>query len=322
LPPPRSIPLLCGHTELQDESIGSSSDQQSQFPDQSTHQSTVAVKSPEEEAQDEDDESPVFSDDNVRAASLPVPQQNNQPSRVLASLDIDPSVSQLTSVTSPPVVLTSKSFKCVVVGDPDVDKTALLQSYVDSNVLGVKDYVPMVFATCKKLIWVGGRCYNMLLKDTAGQEDYDRLHAVNYHQADVFLVCFSVVKPSTLDSVRNKWIPDIQFSCARTPFVLVGTQMDRRDDPETVEHLRTKCLKPTTLKDGKALAKELKAFKYLECSTVTRYGVDDVFAVAMKACIKSKPKIMSTLSRIGLKRLIWPTVSSQSRASSSEEETV
>ena len=37
-----------------------------------------------------------------------------------------------------------------------------------------------------------------------GQEDYDRLRPLSYPQTDVFLVCFSVVSPSSFENVREK----------------------------------------------------------------------------------------------------------------------
>lgn len=38
----------------------------------------------------------------------------------------------------------------------------------------------------------------------SGQEDYDRLRPLSYPQTDVFLVCFSVVSPSSFENVKEK----------------------------------------------------------------------------------------------------------------------
>ena len=48
------------------------------------------------------------------------------------------------------------------------------------------------------------------LFDTAGQEDYDRLRPLSYPETDVFLVCFSVVSPSSFENVKEKWYPEIK----------------------------------------------------------------------------------------------------------------
>lgn len=39
---------------------------------------------------------------------------------------------------------------------------------------------------------------------SSGQEDYDRLRPLSYPQTDVFLVCFSVVSPSSFENVKEK----------------------------------------------------------------------------------------------------------------------
>lgn len=44
---------------------------------------------------------------------------------------------------------------------------------------------------------------NLLLKRT-GQEDYDRLRPLSYPQTDIFLVCFSVTKPTSFENVKEK----------------------------------------------------------------------------------------------------------------------
>src|SRR5579859_5546667 len=51
---------------------------------------------------------------------------------------------------------------------------------------------------------VDGKPINLGLWDTAGQEDYDRLRPLSYPQTDVFLICFSLVSPPSLENVKNK----------------------------------------------------------------------------------------------------------------------
>ncbi len=48
--------------------------------------------------------------------------------------------------------------------------------------------------------------YMLGLFDTVGQNDDDRLRPLAYPQTDVFLVCFSVVSPTTFENVRRKVI--------------------------------------------------------------------------------------------------------------------
>jgi len=57
---------------------------------------------------------------------------------------------------------------------------------------------------------IGGEPYTLGLFDTAGQEDYDRLRPLSYPQTDVFLVCFSVISPSSYENVKEKVIM-VQF---------------------------------------------------------------------------------------------------------------
>lgn len=42
------------------------------------------------------------------------------------------------------------------------------------------------------------------ISSSLGQEDYDRLRPLSYPQTDVFLVCFSVVSPSSFENVKEK----------------------------------------------------------------------------------------------------------------------
>lgn len=68
----------------------------------------------------------------------------------------------------------------------------------------------------------------------------------------------------------SQWVPEITHHCQKTPFLLVGTQIDLRDDAATIEKLAKNKQKPITGEQGEKLAKELKAVKYVECSALTQ----------------------------------------------------
>ena len=87
-----------------------------------------------------------------------------------------------------------QAIKCVLVGNLRVGKTCLLESYTSGT--NQEPYPKM----CKlSKVIVDEREVNLGLWDTAAQEDYDRLRPLAYPQTDVFLVCFSVVDPSSFD---------------------------------------------------------------------------------------------------------------------------
>ncbi len=124
---------------------------------------------------------------------------------------------------------------------------------------------------------IGDEPYTLGLFDTAGQEDYDRLRPLSYPQTDVFLVCFSVTSPASFENVREKWFPEVHHHCPGVPCLIVGTQVDLRDDPSVREKLAKQKMSPVRKEDGERMAKELGAVKYVECSALTQYKLKDVF---------------------------------------------
>lgn len=76
--------------------------------------------------------------------------------------------------------------------------------------------------------------------------------------------------------------------------ILVGTKLDLREDKITIERLREKKLSPITYPQGLAMAKEIGAVKYLECSALTQKGLKTVFDESIRAVLcpvlQPKPK--------------------------------
>jgi cell division control protein 42 len=184
-----------------------------------------------------------------------------------------------------------QTIKCVVVGDGAVGKTCLLISYTTNKF--PSEYVPTVFDNYAVTVMIGGDPYTLGLFDTAGQEDYDRLRPLSYPQTDVFLVCFSVISPASFENVKEKWIPEITHHCPKVPFLLVGTQMDLRDDGPTIDKLAKNKQKPISLQQGDKMADDQGAVKYVECSALTQKGLKNVFDEAILAALEPPEKAKS-----------------------------
>uniref|UniRef100_K7FPF0 Cell division control protein 42 homolog n=1 Tax=Pelodiscus sinensis TaxID=13735 RepID=K7FPF0_PELSI len=165
-------------------------------------------------------------------------------------------------------------------------KQSFLTFWSRFHYLCMQAWLPLVFDNYAVTVMIGGEPYTLGLFDTAGQEDYDRLRPLSYPQTDVFLVCFSVVSPSSFENVKEKWVPEITHHCPKTPFLLVGTQIDLRDDPSTIEKLAKNKQKPITPETAEKLARDLKAVKYVECSALTQKGLKNVFDEAILAALE------------------------------------
>lgn len=124
---------------------------------------------------------------------------------------------------------------------------------------------------------IGDEPYTLGLFDTAGQEDYDRLRPLSYPQTDVFLVCFSVTSPASFENVKEKWFPEVHHHCPGVPCLIVGTQVDLRNDEQVREKLAKQKMSPVSKADGETMARQLGAVKYVECSALTQYKLKDVF---------------------------------------------
>lgn len=135
-------------------------------------------------------------------------------------------------------------------------------------------------------ILVEGTTVKFSLWDTAGQEGYSRIRTLSYPKTDIFLICFSVVNPSSFENVSEKWYPELNHHAPVTPIILVGTQIDLREDSATLAKLPKG---PITMEQGKQKARQIKALKYMECSALTRRGVKEIFDEALTSVVIRPP---------------------------------
>lgn len=185
-------------------------------------------------------------------------------------------------------IMASVRKKLVIVGDGACGKTCLLIVFSKDQFPEV--YVPTVFENYVADIEVDGKCVELALWDTAGQEDYDRLRPLSYPDTDVILMCFAIDSPDSLENIPEKWTPEVRHFCPTVPIVLVGNKKDLRFDEATRKELTKSKQEPVKTEEGRAMADKIGAYDFLECSAKTNEGVREVFETATRAALQTKKK--------------------------------
>lgn len=172
--------------------------------------------------------------------------------------------------------------KLVIVGDGACGKTSLL--YVFTLGEFPTQYHPTVFENYVTDCRIDGKPVQLALWDTAGQEEYERLRPLSYHNSHVILIAFALDVPDSLESAQTKWVAEVKRNCPETPFILVGLKKDLRTSTTD----RTNFVQTDM---GERAAAAIGAKKYLESSSLTGDGVDDIFELATRlSLLLSQPK--------------------------------
>lgn len=87
-----------------------------------------------------------------------------------------------------------------------------------------------------------------------------------------------------MENIRDKWYPELRRYSPNVPFILVGTQADRRPGAGSGPS-SSSFVAPS---EGLKLAKEIGAIGYFECSALTRDGLREVFVNAILAALDPK----------------------------------
>ncbi len=184
--------------------------------------------------------------------------------------------------------------KLVIIGDGTCGKTCLMHSFIEGKFYD--DYVPTTFENKVHEIKIGEKTVELVLWDTAGQDDFDRLRRISYPGTDVLLMCFSIDSPDSLENIQEKWAPEAKRFCPKSPCILVGNKKDLRSDQETLDKLMKRKQEPVTSAQARSVANQIGAYSYIECSAKTREGVVAVFQTATRAAIIKDSHLRSSHS--------------------------
>lgn len=94
--------------------------------------------------------------------------------------------------------------------------------------------------------------------------------------------------PESLRNLEQKWLPEVREHLPNASCLLIGTQSDLRDDEATKQKLQKRRQKAITIEEGQRVAKRIGCDCYVECSSLTRAGLKDVFDEAMIAVLEPK----------------------------------
>ncbi|KAF6008942.1 Rho GTPase [Brettanomyces bruxellensis] len=199
--------------------------------------------------------------------------------------------------------------KIVILGDGACGKTSLLNVFTRGYFPHV--YEPTVFENYMHDIFIDGKQVQLSLWDTAGQEEFDKLRSLSYNDTDCVILCFSVDSPDSLQNVKNKWVNEVLEHCEGIQMVLVALKADLRqtedEDRSTAginspmdaqqQQFGTSAYnsegmlkKLVSYEEGLAMAKKIGAVRYLECSSIKKRGVNEVFTEAARVALASKSK--------------------------------
>ena len=83
-----------------------------------------------------------------------------------------------------------------------------------------------------------------------------------------------------------KWANEAAVRCPNVPIILVGLKRDLREDPVAIEEMQKKSQQFVNGKEALQISQDIGAKNYLECSSLTGEGVDDVFEAATRWALK------------------------------------
>ena len=156
-------------------------------------------------------------------------------------------------------------FKLIVLGDPSVGKTTLINRFVTNQFHS--EYKPTlgISITNQEYFLQGfeDQILNFMIWDLAGQKFFQRVRKAYYRGANAVFITYDITDHKTFESV-NGWLKDVRDVLPDVPVILLGNKIDLEE---------SRMVSP---KDGSELASSLKC-SFMESSAKSGENVRDAF---------------------------------------------
>lgn len=171
-----------------------------------------------------------------------------------------------------------KTIKCVIVGDEASEKTDVLDSFTN-QAKGSNKYEDF-----EKKVKVDDVEVSLHLFDAQNDTDLK-----SYSDADVFVLCFSLVSKESLDDVEKKFSPLIKEANPNANVILVGTHLSERNDiSEKKDESNGKT--PILQSSGEEMKEKIGARDYIECEIDHKININRIFEQVVRSVTGTKPQ--------------------------------
>ena len=171
----------------------------------------------------------------------------------------------------------SRTINCCILGDSNTGKTCMVESYTSDAFPRI--YKPTVLDVYSALVNVGDDSITLRIFDLSGSKEGTSYRKELVKNCDVAILCFSLIHPPTLKSIKKFWVPEIRECNASIPIVLVGTHSDLASHQGS--HFKAADYQ------AKLLESKLGLDACMECSALTQNGLKKVFDKAIFLSLKS-----------------------------------
>ena len=171
-------------------------------------------------------------------------------------------------------------FKFALFGDSATGKTSLINRYVDQKFdenyqpsLGVNIVIKDLEVKDKNLK------VRLILWDIAGQDRYELSRRMFFEGCTGALFVYDITRPSTLENVEYKWLPDlITYGNKASTFLLIGNKSDLTD------------LRKLSTEEGRKAAERIDATNFIETSAKSGENVEKAFSNLLSKVISKRGK--------------------------------
>lgn len=157
-------------------------------------------------------------------------------------------------------------FKIILVGDSDVGKTCVVQSF-KSGLFSEKQQNTIGVDFTVRTMDIDGKKVKMQVWDTAGQERFRTITQSYYRSAHGAMVAYDITRRTTFESVIH-WIQEVQqYGAASVVLILIGNKSDLDSQRQVL------------FEDACTMAEERGALAALETSAKQAQNVEEAFSL-------------------------------------------